>query len=51
MFAGAKGSSPSPVKIAGSEISRMDAFSVAASMPTVVTLSATRRSCASEWCT
>jgi hypothetical protein len=32
------------VKIAGSEISRIDEFSVAARMPTVVTESATRRS-------
>ena len=44
MFAGASGSSPRPLKIAGNEISRIDAFNVAASMPTVVTLSATLRS-------
>jgi hypothetical protein len=51
MFSGASGFRPRPSKIAGSEISRMDEFSVAARMPTVVTDKATRRSWASEWCT
>src|SRR5690348_17033943 len=44
MFAGASGSRPSPLKIAGSEINRIEELSVAARMPTVVTESATRRS-------
>src|SRR4051795_5177747 len=51
MFSGASGFRPSPLKIAGSEIKRMDELSVAARMPTVVTESATRRSWAAEWCT
>src|SRR5664279_4405406 len=44
MLPGARGSSPRPPKMAGREISRIDAFNVAARMPTVVTPSATRRS-------
>ena len=43
MFDGASGSRPSPRKIAGSEISRMEELRVAARMPTVVTDSAMRR--------
>src|SRR5664279_5270299 len=45
MLLGASGSRPSPAKMAGSEISRIDALRVAARMPTVVTPRATRRSC------
>src|SRR3954447_21862741 len=51
MFSGASGSRPSPLKIAGREIRRMEELSVAARMPTVVTESATRRSWAAEWST
>jgi hypothetical protein len=43
MFAGASGFNPSPSKMAGNEISRIEEFRVAARMPTVVTDSAIRR--------
>ena len=48
MFDGASGSRPRPLKIAGSEISRIEEFRVAARMPTVVTDSAMRRSWAAD---